>query len=335
MPTATLLSISNHHSKEINLNPSLLSSQTGEDFNKARNKALFNEIQHLLKPEEARLISLQDVKKLLKPKNEVYKGMQVIPVKLIVGSEGRYSDFDNHFFPKSNFLKNRWQHVDMAHYQDIILPAISVYELGGLYFVRDGNHRVSVAKSKGIENIDAEVVSLQTEIKLKPESKIGDMIKQVISYEKRVFYAETNYGDITDDWCLDFSTPGQYDVIYNHILCHKYYINTGSEEEIPMEQAVESWFRNVYTPVIQAIDSRRMKKHFKGRTKSDLYIFLIKYWDELKQKFGNDVSLDEAAEEFETTQAEPDFRHKIRNRLAKIRVKKAVLNFRNNAENKS
>ena len=107
-----------------------LPSQTEEDFTKARNKALFNEIQHFLNPEEATLISFSDIKKLLKPKNEVYKGMQVVPINLIVGSEGRYQDFDNHFFPKNNFLKSRWERVDLAHLQDITLPPISLYELG-------------------------------------------------------------------------------------------------------------------------------------------------------------------------------------------------------------
>ena len=82
------------------MNRSYLSSQTDDDFSKAHNKALFNELQHLLNPEEAKLISFTEIKTLLKPKNEVYKGMQVIPVSLIVGSEGRYNDFDNKFFPK-------------------------------------------------------------------------------------------------------------------------------------------------------------------------------------------------------------------------------------------
>lgn len=277
-----------------------LSSQTADDFLKARNKALFNTIQHILNPDEATLISFSDVKKLLKPKNEVYKGMQVIPIELIVGSEGRYKDFDNHFFPKSNFLKLRWERVDMAHYQDINLPAISVYELGGLYFVRDGNHRVSVAKAKGIEFIDAEVVSLQSEIKLKSGSSIEDMVKQVVEYEKRVFYAETNFGDITDYWCLDFTKPGQYDLIYNHILIHKYYINMDKEEEIPLEDAIMSWFTNVYMPVINAIERHHIIRRFKKFTRSDLYVFFTKYWDELKQKYGNDFSIDEAADDFKT-----------------------------------
>ena len=71
-----------------------------EDFSKARNKALFNELQHFLVPDESKLLSFTEIKQMLKPQNEVYKGMEAVPVKNIVGSEGRYHDFDNHFFPK-------------------------------------------------------------------------------------------------------------------------------------------------------------------------------------------------------------------------------------------
>ncbi len=299
-----------------------LSTQTAEDFNKARNKALFNEIQHFLNLDETKLISLSDLKKILKPKNEVYKGMQTIPINLIVGSEGRYNDFDNHFFPKNNFLKERWQNVDKAHLQDIILPPIQVYELGGLYFVRDGNHRVSVAKMQGIEFIDAEIISLQSEIKLKPGSTISEMKKQVINYEKRVFYTETNFGDLTDYWCLDFTSPGSYDLIYNHILIHKYYINENQEKEIPEQEAIKSWFYNVYVPVIESIEKYNILKNFKGRTKSDLYVFVIQYWDELKKRFGNDYSLEDATLRFKKKYKKSIFK-RIKNYFAKKKIKQS------------
>ena len=206
------------------MNGGLFSLQTDEDFNKAHSKALFNEIQHFLNPEEASLISFAEIKSILKPKDEIYVGLKTIPIDKIVGSEGRYKDFDNRFFPKSVFLRERWKHVDAAQYESIILPPIKAYELGGLYFVRDGNHRVSVAKARGIEFIDAEIVSLQSEIKLKPAYTLKSMIKEIIWYEKRVFYTGTNFGDITDFWSLDFTSTGQYDIIYNHILTHKAYI---------------------------------------------------------------------------------------------------------------
>lgn len=309
--------------KEKALSQTLLSAQADEDFYKAHSKALFNEIQHLLNPDEATLISFTDIKKLLKPKNEVYKGMEVVPINLIVGSEGRYKDFDNHFFPKSSFLKARWERVDIARMQDIVLPPITLYELGGLYFVRDGNHRVSVAKAQGVENIDAEVVSLQSEIKLRPGSTREQMEAQVIEWEKRVFYSETSFGDITDYWLLNFTSTGQYDVIYNHILIHKYYINQDKKEEIPMEDAVLSWFQNVYMPVIHAIDAHHIMRRFKGRTKADLYVFVIKYWDELKQKFG-EVSLDQAAEQFKYDYGKKSLRRAIRNLFAKKKMQRTM-----------
>ena len=146
------------------------------------------------------------------------------------------------------------------------------------------------------------------------------MIQQVLYYEKRVFYSETNFGDITDWWQLDFSTPGQYDVIYNHILTHRYYINMNQTEEIPFEDAVLSWFNNVYMPVVKSIQSHKILRLFKKRTISDLYIYLIKYWDELKQKFGNDFSLDDAVRDFKKSHKRHSIFSRIKNALARKKL---------------
>ena len=296
-------------------------AQLDEDFARARNKALINEIQHFLNPEEASLISLNDLKNILKPNNETYKGMQAVPVELIVGSEGRYKDFDNQFFPKNAHLKSRWASIDKAHIQNIILPPVTLYELGGLYFARDGNHRISVAKARGIEFIDAEVISLQSEIKLKPGKSMKYLLAQIISYEKRVFYNETSFGDITDYWCLDFTTAGQYDVIYNHILTHKYYINQNQETEISMQDAILSWFNTVYMPIVQIINNTKIMKKFKKRTISDLYVWMIKYWDDLKKKFGENYPIDQMAQDFTKTYGKSFF-HRIVNNIKRIILQK-------------
>jgi hypothetical protein len=124
------------------------------------------------------------------------------------------------------------------------------------------------------------------------------MIKQVIQYEKRVFYSETGFGDVTEYWDLDFSATGRYDVIYQHMLIHKYYINQTQTEEIPMAEAILSWLNTVYMPVINVIKQQKILSKFKGRTPADMYVWLIKYWDDLKRKFGENVSLDAAAEDF-------------------------------------
>ncbi len=301
----------------------IIDKTTEDDFVRARNKALFNEIQHFLSPEEVSLISLNDVKQLLKPTNETYVGMKVVPIAKIVGSEGRYNDFDNHFFPKSSHLKRRWEHVDEAAIKDIILPPIKVYEISGLYFVRDGNHRVSVAKSRGTEFIDAEVVSLQSEIKLHNPENMPDIVRQIINYEKRVFYAETAFGDITDYWCLDFSRTGRYDVIYNHILTHKYYMNQGKDEEISMPDAVLSWFNTVYLPIVTSIRKCHILHKFPKRTLADLYVWIVRYWDSLKHNFGENVSIDDAVQNFGRIYQIP-FYKKILNFFNRIILRKAI-----------
>ena len=305
-------------------------AKSEEDFNRAHTKAFINEIQHLLSPEEANLISLTDVKQMIKSNAETYIGMKVIPIEKIVGSEGRYKDFDNRFFPKSTHLKNRWQHVDEAALNDITLPPIKVYEIAGLYFVRDGNHRVSVAKTRGTEFIDAEVVSLQSEIKLRKADSLKEIQKQIINYEKRVFYSETGFGDITDYWCLDFSSPGRYDVIYNHILTHKYYINQGRTEEVSMEEAVKSWFYNVYFPLVSIIREKFILRAFPGRTLGDLYVWTVRYWDDLKKKFGDDISMDKAVTDF-TKHYKIPLAKRILNRIKCIILRRAITDAANDA----
>ena len=283
--------------------------QAQEDFSKARNKAWINEMQNVMHPDKKRLLSLNDVKKILKPKNEVYVGLKTVPIKKIVGSEGRYNDFDNRFLPRSNELKQRWMNVDQAHLSDIVLPPIQLYELGGLYFVRDGNHRVSVAKMQGVEFIDAEVISLQSEVQLPPDVRLDTLLAAVIRYEKRVFYNETHFGDLTDYWDLDFTATGRYDVIYNHILVHKYYMNEQQHTEIDFNDALISWFQTVYLPVIAVIDKYKLLSDFKDRTKSDIYVWVVKHWDRLKQKNGNDYSLDAATKDFVKLEQASHARH--------------------------
>jgi hypothetical protein len=274
-----------------------LKNTAAADFSRARGKADFSKILHLMNTERDRLLSFHDVKDILKPKNQVYKSSRVVPVKLIVGSEGRYRDFNKYFLPRTDHLRSRWERVDEAHLQDIILPSIQLYEIGGVYFVRDGNHRVSVATAQDVEFIDAEVISLSSEIALSPGMTIDQLREALIGYEKNIFYEDTKFGELTGDMSLDFSTAGRYDVICNHILVHKYFMNESKEEEIPFSEALVSWYNNVYSPVIAAIREQWLLANFSGRTEGDLYVWIVKHWDFLKKKYGG-YSLAEAAGDF-------------------------------------
>jgi hypothetical protein len=282
--------------KRVGVNPDF--SQAAEDFNRARNKAILSRIQNFLNIEKDELLSFNDVKDILKPKNEYYRGMRQVPIKLIVGSEGRYRDFNKYFLPRSEFLRSRWERVDRAQIKDIPLPAIELYEIGGAYFVRDGNHRVSVARSQGVEEIDAEVISLSTKITITPKMTTDDLRDAVIEYEKELFYEKTKYGELTGDTNLSFTMPGRYDEIYNHILVHKYYLNEGKSGEIPLEEALVSWYREVYSPIIKIINEHRICNNFPGRSPSDLYVWIVKHWDFLKRKNGVHYSAADAAGDF-------------------------------------
>jgi len=271
--------------------------RAAHDFSRARGRAMLSEIQHLMNNESNKLLSFHDVKDILKPKNQVYMGSRTVPINLIVGSEGRYRDFNKYFLPKTEHLRSRWERVDEAHLQDIILPAIQLYEIGGVYFVRDGNHRVSVAKAQAVEYIDAEVISLSSEINLKPGMSFDRLREVIVCYEKGIFYDNTKFGELTGDSSLDFSSPGRYDVIYNHILVHKYFLNESKEGEIPFSEALVSWYNNVYQPAVAVIRRQWLLVNFPGRTEGDLYVWIVKHWDFLKKKYGV-YPLEQAAGDF-------------------------------------
>ena len=274
-----------------------LSQKVASDFSKARGKAILSKIQHFLRTDRDKLLSFNVVKDILKPKNQTYHGHQAVPIKLIVGSECRYHDFNKYFLPRKDHLRYRWERVDAAHIKDIILPSIHLYEIGGVYFVRDGNHRVSVAKTQGVEFIDAEVISLSTEINIKPSMTTDELRDALINYEKNIFYEKTEFGSLTGFNYFNFSSPGRYDEVYNHIMVHKYFMNENMKDEIPFSEALVSWYNNVYNPIADIIKEQWLLVNFPGRTEADLYVWIVKHWDFLKKKYGA-YSMAEAARDF-------------------------------------
>jgi hypothetical protein len=120
----------------------------------------------------------------------------------------------------------------------------------------------------------------------------------LIAYEKKIFYEKTDFLRLTGCADLDFSAPGRYDVIYSHILGHKYYMNEKSEGEIPFSDALVSWHAGVYRPIVAIIQEERLYAYFPGRTLGDLYVWIVQHWDFLKKKYGLSFSLRDAARDF-------------------------------------
>lgn len=141
-----------------------------QDFENARQQVFWRDLLSLLTREANYPLSLNQIRCCLPLKQQHYRGLQIVSLNQIVGSEGRANDFDRAFFPRHERTRDRWIRIDQAHYQQVSLPPVELTKLGDIYFVSDGNHRVSVARTRGQEFIEAHV----TEIELEPSAEYGE-----------------------------------------------------------------------------------------------------------------------------------------------------------------
>ncbi len=279
-------------------NSAYIANQAEQDFSKARQKAWIESLRSVVNPEAGQLLSFHDIKSILKPGKEAYLGMKTVDIDRIVGSEDRYQDFSRHFFPKREHLRQRWMSIDRAHLTDVILPPIKLLKIGEIYFVRDGNHRVSVALTQGVRAIDAEVVELTAQVDVGKEATREDILKAVLSFERNNVLNQTGLGDIIPVETIEFTSPGRWHELLNHIEGHKYFMNLEKEEEIPFEEAAQSWYNSLYLPVVEIIRKENFLSRFPRRTEGDLYMWMIKHWHSLKEQYGQEYPLDKAAAEY-------------------------------------
>lgn len=130
------------------------------EFQYARRRARIARVLSLVTGKRDRMPFLEEVLAPTGMLGQCYVGVRPIEVGRIVGSESRTREFNGDFLPLRGFLKDRWARVNEAWRGDVALAAIRVFELGGRYYVRDGRHRVSVARFHSVEYIDAEIVKI-------------------------------------------------------------------------------------------------------------------------------------------------------------------------------
>ncbi|NIP41417.1 MAG: universal stress protein, partial [Aliifodinibius sp.] len=123
--------------------------QAIQDFQRARRKADLQEIFSRITGKSTELLSYEEVRQKLHLRESGKKELKEIPLDKIVGSVGRYSDFSRNFLPLQDSAKSRWVSVMVETSSLKGLPPIDVYQIGDVYFVLDGNHRVSVARELG------------------------------------------------------------------------------------------------------------------------------------------------------------------------------------------
>ncbi|HYZ06947.1 MAG TPA: hypothetical protein VE691_17915 [Rubrobacter sp.] len=140
-----------------------LEEQVDKDFTLARRKAWPGRIGARLRRDNASdgLLCFDDVRKIPGAVGRIHRGIRTVPVGQIGGSVGRCSEFDRDFLPAKAIMEERWKRIDRAFHRGEELPPVSLYKVGGFYFVLDGHHRVSVANYHGVEWIDADVTEFR------------------------------------------------------------------------------------------------------------------------------------------------------------------------------
>jgi hypothetical protein len=136
-----------------------LEEQVDADFSRARRRALLRMVRIRLRRNYVweELLCFDDLRKIPGAVGRIYRGTRTVSVAQIWGSVGRCSDFDRDFIPARASVEVRWKRIDRAFHRGEVLPPVSLYKVGGFYFVLDGHHRVSVAAYHRVKWIDAEV----------------------------------------------------------------------------------------------------------------------------------------------------------------------------------
>lgn len=270
-------------------------STSEEKFNDARLRAFFKDILAILtKRRPDTLLSYEEIRSLLKAREERPQGTQLIPLDKIVGSVGRYRDFTHEFLPRAGADRERWKQLDQAVNLLKDIPPIEVYQLGDVYFVKDGNHRVSVARANGFTDIEAIVTVVRTKV---PFTADMDPTEIIVQQEYTDFLERTHLDELRPEQRIEFTTAGRYEELLEHISVHRYFLGIEQNREIPYEEAVTSWYDHVYCPAVEVIRRENILRYFPGRTEADLYVWLMQHLYHLREEYGDGASIEQAAAE--------------------------------------
>jgi hypothetical protein len=251
-----------------------LNEQTNNDFKRALRKALWRRVASWLTKESNELVPFYEIRQRIPIKGQSYLGLQTVPMEKIVGSTGRYRDFDRAFLPKQTRTRARWISIDKAHYNQITLPPVELYKIGEAYFVKDGNHRVSVAREQGQIEIEATVIEIRVPVPITPDIKLKDLDRK---QEYAQFLEKTQLHAVRPDAEIELTISGEYARLLEHINVHRWFLGEEKESYIPFTEAVASWFDNVYRPLVTVIEELDLVNEFPGRTPADLFLWTNEY----------------------------------------------------------
>jgi hypothetical protein len=124
------------------------------------------------------LLPFEPIHARLPNRNGLHRGVQEIPLRQIVGSVGRAAEFDRDFRPLRNGHRERWVNIRLLH-ATIGWEPIIVHQVGNLYFVEDGHHRVSVARDMGLDVIEASVIAYPLPLRFRPTDSLAVVLARI------------------------------------------------------------------------------------------------------------------------------------------------------------
>jgi hypothetical protein len=223
------------------------------DFSRERRRsALANLIAHLRRePDDvSELLPFEEVVAALGRRSERDRGIQLIPLDSIVGTVDRRPDeFDRDFRPASPQLRGRWEQIAAARRRGVSMPPIEVYRIGDLHFVKDGHHRVSVARALGDTAIEAHVREVQTALGAGRDLLASEL---PLKHHERVFFERVPLApaarariQLSDEW--------RYAQLATLIEGWGFRASHERERLLTRPEVARLWFEEEYEPVVAAL----------------------------------------------------------------------------------
>ena len=260
-------------------------------FNEARRQARRDIRAGRRNGRDTRMIPFDMIRAELRQQNPLYRGIQDIQLNLVVGSVGRAGEFTRHFLPLKDSLKERWIGVERLAVEQG-WPPIEVFQVGNVYFAKDGNHRLSVARQMEMATVEAHVWTFPDYVEIDPDATLEDVLIQL---GERDFLEKTKIDERMPNHGILFTIPGNYTELLAQIENLRETLAQIDGERMPYYDAVDAWHEMIYLPTIQIIQDSTLLSDFPGRTEADLFVWVSKHREGLRYKFGGYANLADLA----------------------------------------
>jgi hypothetical protein len=195
------------------------------------------------------ILPFEEVVEALGYRGERSLGLQTISLDSIAGTVDRSREFDRSFRPTSRRVRRRWQRIAEAQRRGESMPPISVYRIGDMHFVKDGHHRVSVARAMGRSEIDAYVTEVVTEIDPSGGLRLADL---PLKSHQRVFFERVPLPPGARGR-IQLSDPWDYATLAEGVEAWGFRAMQRRGEFMTREQVAEAWFREDYEPIVATL----------------------------------------------------------------------------------